>query len=118
MKPVLLFLGLVVAAVSSSAADRTPLVGVWKLLSYQTEFQDGTPKRATFGEHPSGYIIFTGEGRMMAVLEAEARKVPSSDAERAALLRSMFVDADQRLQSSLFAVSARWSERKLSVRAR
>src|SRR6202789_4025815 len=74
MKPVLLFLGLVVAAVSSTAADRTPLVGVWKLLSYQTEFQDGTPKRATFGEHPSGYIIFTGEGRMMAVFEAEARK--------------------------------------------
>ena len=42
MKPLLLFLGLVVAAVSSSAADRTPLIGVWKLLSYQTEFQDGT----------------------------------------------------------------------------
>ena len=90
MKPLLLFLGLVVAAVSSSAADRTPLIGVWKLLSYQTEFQDGTPKRATFSEHPSGYIIFTREGRMMAVLEAEARKVPSSDAEGAALLRSMF----------------------------
>jgi hypothetical protein len=90
MKPLLLILGLVVVAASSSAAERTPLIGVWKLLSYQTEFQDGTPKRATFGEHPSGYIIFTGEGRMMAVLEAEARKVPSSDAERAALLRSMF----------------------------
>ena len=73
MKPLLLFLGLVVAAVSSRAADRTPLLGVWKLVSYQTEFQDGTPKRATFGEHPSGYIVFTREGRMMAVLEAEAR---------------------------------------------
>jgi hypothetical protein len=90
MKPLFLLLGLVISAVSSSAADRTPLIGVWKLLSYQTEFQDGSPKRATFGEHPSGYIIFTREGRMMAVLEAEGRKAPTSDADRAALLRSMF----------------------------
>jgi hypothetical protein len=90
MKSLLLFLGLVVSAASSSGAERTPLIGVWKLLSYQTEFQDGSPKRATFGEHPSGYIIFTREGRMMAVLEAEGRKAPSSDADRAALLRSMF----------------------------
>jgi hypothetical protein len=90
MKTLLLFLGLVLSVMSSSAADRTPLIGVWKLLSYQTEFQDGTPKRATLGEHPTGYIIFTIEGRMMAVIEAEGRKAPSSDADRAALLRSMF----------------------------
>jgi hypothetical protein len=89
MKPLLLFLGLVVVAVSSSAADRPPLIGVWKLLSYQTEFQDGTPKRAMFGEHPSGYIIFTGEGRMMAVIEAEGRTAPSSDSNRAALMTSL-----------------------------
>jgi hypothetical protein len=90
MKTTMLFLGFVLSAQLSSAADRAPLIGVWKLLSYQTEFQDGTPKRATFGEHPSGYIIFTSEGRMMAVIEAEGRKAPSSDADRAALLRSMF----------------------------
>jgi hypothetical protein len=89
MKPLLLFLGLVVVAVSSSAADRPPLIGVWKLLSYQTEFQDGTPKRAMFGEHPSGYIIFTGEGRMMTVIEAEGRTAPSSDSNRAALMTSL-----------------------------
>ena len=46
MKLLLLFLGLVVAAVSSSAADRAPLIGVWKLLSYQTELQEGTLKAA------------------------------------------------------------------------
>jgi hypothetical protein len=90
MKTLWLFLGCVLLALSSHAAERPTLVGVWKLLSYQTEFQDGSPKQATFGEHPSGYIIFTSEGRMMAVIEAEGRKAPSSDADRAALLRSMF----------------------------
>ena len=76
-------------AVSSSAADRTPLIGVWKLLSYQTEFQDGSPNRAIFGEHPLRYIIFTSEGRMMALIQADGRKVASSDADRAALLSSV-----------------------------
>ena len=89
MKTLFLFLGLVLAAFSSSAADRTTLMGVWKLLSYQTEFQDGSPKRALFGEHPTGYIIFTSEGRMMALIEAEGRKAPSSDADRAALLNTL-----------------------------
>ena len=88
MKTLLLLLGLVLSALPSDAADRAPLIGVWKLLSYQTEFQDGSPKRALFGEHPTGYIVFTREGRMMAVIEAEGRKAPSSDADRAALLRS------------------------------
>jgi hypothetical protein len=89
MKTLVFFLGLVLAALPSSPADRTTLIGVWKLLSYQTEFQDGSPKRALFGEHPTGYIVFTSEGRMMALIEAEGRKAPSTDADRAALLRSV-----------------------------
>ncbi len=89
MKTLALFLGLVLAALPSSPADRTTLIGVWKLLSYQTEFQDGSPKRALFGEHPTGYLVFTSEGRMMALIEAEGRKTPSTDADRAALLRSV-----------------------------
>ena len=70
-------------------ADPKPLVGVWKLLSFENEFEDGSPRRPMFGEHPSGYIIFTSEGRMMAVIEAEARKAPSTDADRAALLQTV-----------------------------
>jgi hypothetical protein len=89
MKSLWLLLGLAALALSSHAAERPALVGVWKLLSYQTEFQDGSPKRAMFGEHPTGYIIFTNEGRLMAVIEAEGRKTPSTDSDRAALLKSL-----------------------------
>ena len=89
MKALWLFLGWVVLALPSHAAERPALVGVWKLLSYQTEFQDGSPKRAMFGEHPTGYIIFTSEGRLMAVIEAEGRKAPSNDLDRAALLKTL-----------------------------
>jgi Lipocalin-like domain len=89
MKTPWLFLGLAALALSSHAAERPALVGVWKLISYLTEFQDGSPTRATFGEHPTGYIIFTREGRLMAIVEAEGRKAPSTDSDRAALLKSL-----------------------------
>jgi lipocalin-like protein len=89
MKTLWLFLGFAALALPSRAAEQAALVGVWKLLSYQTEFQDGSPKRAMFGEHPTGYIIFTSEGRLMAVIEAEGRKTPSTDSDRAALLKTL-----------------------------
>jgi hypothetical protein len=88
MKAFLVLLGLIVSAQPGIAADRAALIGVWKLLSFQTEFKDGSPRRATFGEHPVGHIIFTKEGRMMAVIEGEGRKAPSTDQDRAALLDS------------------------------
>jgi Lipocalin-like domain len=89
MKTLVLFLGLVFPTLPSHAADPKALIGVWQLISYQTEFQDGSPKRAMFGEHPTGYIIFTREGRLMAVIEAEGRKTPSTDSDRATLLKSL-----------------------------
>jgi lipocalin-like protein len=89
MKTLVLFLALVFSPPPSHAADPKALIGVWQLISYQTEFQDGSPKRAMFGEHPTGYIIFTREGRLMAVIEAEGRKTPSTDSDRATLLKSL-----------------------------
>jgi len=89
MKALGLFLGLILSALPSHAAEPNALVGVWQLVSYQTEFQDGSPKRAMFGEHPTGYIIFTREGRLMAVIEAEGRKAASTDSDRATLLKTL-----------------------------
>lgn len=80
---------LFIATQQSFAEDGSRLIGVWKLRSFQTEFQDGKPPRATLGEHPSGYLILTREGRMMSVIEGENRKMPSTDADRANLLNSM-----------------------------
>jgi hypothetical protein len=89
MKMPWLFLGLLLSTLPSRAADPSALIGVWHLISYQTEFQDGSPKRAMFGEHPTGYIIFTREGRLMTVIEAEDRKAPATDSDRATLLKTL-----------------------------
>jgi len=55
------------------AQDASKLVGGWKLLSYEVEFQDGSPARPMFGHAPIGYLFFTPGGRMAAILEAEGR---------------------------------------------
>ena len=85
IKLALILTGALLAAQPSFAGDGSRLIGVWKLLSFRSEFQDGSPTRAMLGEHPSGYIIVTKEGRMMSVIEGENRKAPSTDADRASL---------------------------------
>ena len=84
----------IVALIASQAAvadDRERLIGTWKLLSFENEFQDGRPRSATllYGQSPTGFIILTAEGRMMAIVEGEGRKPASTDEERAALLRTL-----------------------------
>lgn len=74
---------------SKVAADRNPLVGNWKLVSLQTTVGDGKPQ-AVWGEDPKGYLILTAEGRMMAVMTTNNRKVvPESDADLAELWKTM-----------------------------
>jgi Lipocalin-like domain len=82
--------GSVLFTQAAMADDAGKVVGIWKLVSFENEFQDGSPRRPVFGARPTGYIIFTAQGRMMGVIEGEGRKVASTDEERAALLRTMF----------------------------
>src|ERR1700693_165845 len=71
------------------AAERQLLVGVWKLQTYDVEFQDTGEHKSPFGAHPNGIGIFTPEGRTMGILTAEKRKAPQTDADRAEAFRSM-----------------------------
>jgi hypothetical protein len=88
MKSVLL-LALAACGVSNAHAQENPLVGVWRLVSYELELKDGGPRQKPYGEDPPGYLIFTANGRMMAVLEAADRKPYATVEERASLLGSM-----------------------------
>ncbi len=81
----LLFLLLAQPAV---ADDRDKVVGTWKLLAWEVEFQDSGKRESLYGTHPSGYLIFSPQGRMMALLEGEGRKTPQTDDERARTSRS------------------------------
>jgi hypothetical protein len=64
------------------------LLGVWKLESHYIESRTGE-KKNVFGERPNGYLIFTPQKRMMALLTADGRKQPHTDEDRIAAFLSM-----------------------------
>ena len=90
MKKILVAMTLMLCcALPSFADDREQLIGVWKLQTFEVEFQDTGERKTPFGAHPNGYGVFTPEGRTMAVVTAEGREVPKTDADRAAAFATM-----------------------------
>ena len=81
--------GAVTMAQPSFAADNDKIVGVWKLVSYEVEVQATGKKGPVMGDHPTGYVTFTPEGRVFFVLTGEARKPAKTDQERAELLSTL-----------------------------
>ncbi|MGP8033627.1 MAG: lipocalin-like domain-containing protein [Steroidobacteraceae bacterium] len=76
--------------------DGNPLLGTWKLKSHVVTTARG--ERATpFGEHPTGYLIYSADGRMQVIGAAKGRIVPAGstppDDERVALYDTMFAYA-------------------------
>jgi hypothetical protein len=69
--------------------DRQNIVGTWKLVSVVYEDQETKQRTPVLGEHPKGYQIATPEGRWLALVTADDRKVPQTDADRAQALRTM-----------------------------
>lgn len=74
---------------ASFADDPAKVLGIWGLVSYEMEPQATGQREPVLGKSPIGNIIFTREGRMMVVLTGEGRKVPSTDQDRADLLKSL-----------------------------
>ncbi len=79
-----------IAVQPSSADDREKFIGIWKLTSVVGEFQDTGEKIYDWGKNPTGYSIYTAEGRSMFIIESEGRKPPKTDEDRATLFRTMF----------------------------
>jgi Lipocalin-like domain len=70
-------------------SDSNSLIGVWKLKSAQFEIADTGEIVDVFGPNPSGYLIHTAEGRMMAVLTRSDRAPPKEAADGTALFQTM-----------------------------
>ena len=73
----------------AQAISSTSVHGAWQLLSYDVEEQANGNTFAPMGDNPSGYVIFTAEGRLSFMLSAEGRQPGSNAEERSALLSSM-----------------------------
>jgi lipocalin-like protein len=84
-----LLLGACAGAHAPGSRDADRIVGTWKLVSVVYEDQQTKERTPVLGEHPRGRQIATRDGRWLALVTADGRKVPQTDAERAQALRTM-----------------------------
>jgi len=67
----------------------TKILGTWKLVSFEAEVQTTGQKEPVMGQNPTGYAIFTPEGRAFFMLTGEGRKPAKTVQERADLLDTL-----------------------------
>jgi hypothetical protein len=80
---------LVTAVQPCFADDGTQVQGLWKLVSYEVEIQATGQKELVMGQNPTGYVLFTPEGRVFFLFTGEGRKPAKTVQERADLLSSL-----------------------------
>ncbi len=70
-----------------------PFVGTWTLRATERKMLDTGETTPLWGEHPTGTLIYTADGRMSALVLAENRKAPAAamptEAEALSLFKSM-----------------------------
>ena len=71
------------------AGDLSPVVGTWRLVSFEREYQAGGEREYPMGKAPTGYILFLPEGRMAVIITGEGRTAPTTDQDRAGLYNSL-----------------------------
>jgi hypothetical protein len=99
--------------VPAHADDKPTIVGTWKLVSVVYEDVQTKERTPVLGEHPRGIQIATPEGRWLALVTADGRPIPKSDAERAQALRTMIAYTGRyRVEDGkvITKVEAAWNE--------
>lgn len=100
-------------------SDQQRLLGTWKLVSYvRVDVSSGT-RSDVMGTHPSGYIQYGADGRMIVMIASSDRKrpvgpVPTPD-EAEALIRSMLAYAgsysiDSKARTITHQIDVSWDQ--------
>jgi hypothetical protein len=76
-------IALAVSLAQGTFAQSKSLVGTWRLVSASSTTENGRVNNAVFGENPTGFITYTADGRMMAIISDGGRK-PLSVTDRIA----------------------------------
>jgi Lipocalin-like domain len=92
---------------------RRQIVGTWALVSVVYEDIASKERTPVYGEHPRGIQIATPGGRWLALMTAEGRAIPKTDADRAQALKSMIAYTGRyRVENGqvITKVEAAWNE--------
>lgn len=94
MRTTVLAIALLAAGVQHNLTAQTPggLVGTWKLVSASSVAADGKTNSAPYGSGPTGFLSYSRDGRMTAIISNGGRN-PLSVADR------ITAPADERAQA-------------------
>jgi hypothetical protein len=96
LKSVAFALILLLLSTVARAGD-SPLMGTWKLKSFVREIAGTGERYNQLGEHPHGFLGYSSDGRMYAILVSDDRIKPREEAptdeERVKLHKSMIAYA-------------------------
>ena len=62
-----------VMALNAWAEDSKTIVGSWKLVSTRATTADGKSVGSPMGEHPTGFLTYTADGRMSLLITHDGR---------------------------------------------
>ena len=96
-----------------NAELRRQIVGTWTLVSVVYEDVASCDRTPVYGEHPRGIQIATPQGRWLALMTAEGRAIPKTDADSAQALKSMIAYTGRyRVENGqvITKVEAAWNE--------
>ena len=86
-------LAILVTGIPAGAQTPSPIVGTWRVLSFEREVLETKAVSHGFGGHAMGFLTFTPDGRMMSMVVDSTRKPPAqptpTDAEAVDLFRTM-----------------------------
>ena len=68
-----------VMALNAWAEDSKTIVGSWKLVSTAATTVDGKSVASPMGEHPTGFLTYTADGRMSLLITHDGRPKLSGD---------------------------------------
>jgi len=107
------------AQTSPAVTDQQKMVGTWKLVSYVRDEMPAGKKSDVMGAHPSGYINYSADGRLILIIVGSDRKKPAASVatpeEAKALLTSMLAYAgtytvDTKAKTVSHNIEVSWDE--------
>jgi hypothetical protein len=97
VRTLVILLTIVATGIPAGAQSTSPIVGTWRVVSYDREVVETKAISHGFGGNPMGLVTYTPDGRMMLMIVDATRKPPAkptaTDAEAVGLYRTMIAYA-------------------------
>jgi hypothetical protein len=88
-----ILMAIVATGIPAGAQNPSPIVGTWRLVSFDREIVGTKEVVHAFGGHATGFVTYTADGRVMTMIVDSTRKPPAqnmaTDAEAVGLYRTM-----------------------------